>query len=337
MDFLANYGIFLAKAITVVLAIVAILSAIAASASKAKGKDQGKLTIKDLNDHYNETKTFIDETVLSKEELKADKKLAKANKKEKAKENTKNRLYVINFIGDIKASAVSALREEITAVLLSAKPNDEVLVRLDSPGGMVNTYGLAASQLQRIKDANLKLTVAVDKVAASGGYMMACVADHIVAAPFAVIGSIGVVAQLPNFHRYLEKHHIDFEQITAGEYKRTLTMFGENTSKGRHKMQEDIDDIHTLFKSFIQQHREQVNLEQVSTGEYWYGIRALGLNLVDELKTSDDYLLKAKEAYDIYEIQYKFKKSFSKKLNAAANMLISNLIYKSQISTKDDL
>ena len=108
-------------------------------------------------------------------------------------------------------------------------------------------YGLAASQMQRIRDKKLKLTVCVDKVAASGGYMMAVVADKIIAAPFAVLGSIGVLAQVPNFHRLLKKHDVDFEMLTAGKYKRTLTMFGENTDKGREKFQEDIEDTHVLF------------------------------------------------------------------------------------------
>lgn len=338
MHFLADYGFFLAKVVTVVAAIIAILIAVAATRAKSKGKDKGTLSIRSLNKAYDETQHKIEAMALSKAEQKAQKQRHKADKKahKKASKTTK-RLFVLSFHGDIKASAVQALREEVTAVLLAAKPQDEVLIRLDSPGGMVNAYGLAASQLQRIKAAGLKLTAAVDKVAASGGYMMACVADRIIAAPFAVIGSIGVVAQLPNFHRYLEKKQIDFEQITAGEYKRTLTVFGENTKKGREKMQAEVDDLHALFKQFILDNRPSLNLDTTATGEYWYGTRALALNLIDTLQTSDDYLLQARDAFDLYAIEFKSKPTLSEKLGASATALCEKLFYHSTLSTRDDL
>ena len=218
---------------------------------------------------------------------------------------------------------VEALRREITTILTTATKEDEVLVRLSSPGGVVHGYGLAASQLDRIKDHGIRLTIAVDMVAASGGYMMACVADKILAAPFSIIGSIGAVMQIPNFHRFLKKHNIDFEQLTAGEFKRTLSLFGENTSKGREKVQEDLEDIHHLFKEFIRHHRPQVDLEKVATGEHWFGTRALELNLVDELITSDDYLFNAKEKADIYLIRFATKKSFGDKFFGKAQQLLN--------------
>jgi serine protease SohB len=234
---------------------------------------------------------------------------------------------VLHFNGDIRASAVSALREEITAILTMAEKTDEILVCLDSGGGLVNAYGLAASQLQRIKDAKIKLIIAIDKVAASGGYMMACIADRIIAAPFAIIGSIGVLAQIPNFHRFLQKKSIDFEQLTAGQYKRTLTLFGENTEKAREKMQQEIDDTHELFKTFIHQHRPNIDIEKVSTGEHWYATTALNLNLVDALQTSDDYLLSASKQADIYEICFKLKKSLGKRLSANVAETYHKLFY----------
>jgi serine protease SohB len=219
---------------------------------------------------------------------------------------------------------VASLREEITAILMVANEKDEVFVRLDSGGGIVNAYGLAASQLMRIRERNIPLTVAVDKVAASGGYMMACVANKIIAAPFSIVGSIGVVAQIPNFHRLLKKHDIDYEQFTAGEFKRTVTMFGENTEEARVKFRKEVEDIHLLFKDFITQHRPQVDIVKVSTGEHWPGIRALENQLVDELKTSDDYLLENSKNADLFEIKFTTKKSVLEKFGFQMQQLYDN-------------
>ncbi|HUL82339.1 MAG TPA: protease SohB, partial [Gammaproteobacteria bacterium] len=233
------------------------------------------------------------------------------------------RLFVLDFKGDLRASAAASLREEVSAILNVAADQDQVLVRLENPGGTVHEHGFAASQLVRIKRRGLKLMIAVDKVAASGGYLMACVADRIIAAPFAIIGSIGVIAQLPNFHRLLEEKGVDFEQITAGRFKRTLTLFGKNTDEGREKLREEIEDVHALFKAQIREHRPQVDVEQVATGEHWYGVRALELKLVDELRTSDDILLEAAKERDLYQITFKRKRSMPERLLAGAETLLS--------------
>jgi serine protease SohB len=309
-----NYGQFLAKVITIVVAIIVIISVIA-NASKSKSvKD--KLRIKKLNKRYSEYKEKLQHEVLPKaalkQFLKEEKQQAKIAKKGL---NARPRVFVLNFNGDIKASATTALREEVTALLTIANPGDEVVLRLESPGGIVPCYGLAASQLQRLRDAKIPLTISVDKIAASGGYMMACVGNKILAAPYAIIGSIGVVAQLPNFHRLLKRNDIDFEQITAGEYKRTLTIFGENTEKGREKTQEDVNNIHEIFKDFIVANRPKLNIEEVATGEHWHGVQALALKLVDELVTSDEYLLRTSQDKDIYEINYELKKSLAEKFS----------------------
>lgn len=253
--------------------------------------------------------------VLSKKQFKKAQKEQKALDKQQDK-TERRRVFVMNFHGDIRGTAVASLREEVTAVLTIVQPEDEVVLRLESAGGLVHAYGLAAAQLLRIRDRGIKLTVAVDKVAASGGYMMACVADRVIAAPFAVLGSIGVVAQLPNFNRLLKKHDIDYEQFTAGQFKRTVTVFGENTDQGRHKFQEEIEETHLLFKDFVKTHRPQVDLTQVATGEHWYGTRALDCQLVDELRTSDDYLLGASTGADLYEIAYTGKKPWLARLLA---------------------
>lgn len=298
MHFLSQYGMFLLKTITIVIAIL-LLSAGLLSLNQ---KPTGRIKIKSLNRRRDETKKFMLKEILDTKEKR---------KKDKQK---KPCLFVLDFNGDIKASQVEQLREEINAVLLIATPADEILIRLESPGGAVNGYGLAASQLKRIRDKNIPLTVCIDKVAASGGYLMACVANKIIAAPFSIIGSIGVVAQIPNFHRLLKKNDIDLELLTAGEYKRTLTMFAENTQDARQKFQEDIDVIHSQFKDYVLQNRPQMDIQKISTGEHWLAVNALDLKLIDELQTSDSYLEDKMLSYDSYQVVIKGKTTFADKL-----------------------
>ncbi|WP_131783279.1 protease SohB [Legionella gresilensis] len=312
MDFLAQYGLFALKALTSVIAILVLFAGLLALSKKHKPK----LEITPLNKQYDELKQRMYHEIKG-HKLKKEKK----KKKEKALKD-KPSLYVLDFHGDIKASQVEQLREVITAILSIAKKNDEVVLRLESPGGSVNGYGLAASQLQRIRDRQIPLTVCIDKVAASGGYLMSCVANRIVAAPFAVIGSIGVVAQLPNFHRWLKKNNIDVELITAGEYKRTLTMLGENTEKGRKKFQEEIEKIHHAFRDYVFVHRQQLDIDQVSTGEHWLATDAYNLKLVDYLKTSDDYIIERMNDFNVFKINKPTKPSLTEKLfRPALNIL----------------
>lgn len=327
MHFLTEYGLFLAKATTVVIAILIILAFIGSLVSRGKGP-KDKIKIKKLNKHYEELKHCLNKEILTKTELKRLGKEEKKNLKiQKKQPQHRSRLFLLTFVGDIKASATSSLREEVTAILTVANPQDEVVVCVESPGGMVPGYGLAASQLQRLRANNIPLTVIVDKVAASGGYLMACVGHKILAAPYAIIGSIGVVAQLPNFHRLLQQHAIDFEQITAGEYKRTLSMFGENTDKGREKVQEDVNAIHAMFKQFILKNRPHVDLEKIATGEHWHAVEALSLNLIDELMTSDDYLMRASKQKDIYHLHYLQKKTWLSKCSLSASKALEQLLF----------
>lgn len=324
-DFLSSYGLFLAELAT--LAALAALVAVLVVSARRGGHAEG-LTVRHLNRRYEDSATAIKRVILGKERFKrAAKALARERKLERrarAKEGTaRPRLFVLDFKGDLRASAAASLREEVSAVLAVADDRDRVLVRLENPGGAVHEHGFAASQLARIKQRGLELDVAVDKVAASGGYLMACVADRIIAAPFAIIGSIGVLAQLPNFHRWLEDRGIDFELLTAGRYKRTLTVFGKNTDEGREKLQQEIEEVHELFKKQIAEHRPKVALEQVATGEHWYGARALDLKLVDELGTSDDLLLAAAKEWDLYQVSYKRRRSWSERIMSGADGLLS--------------
>lgn len=334
MEFLTEYGVFLAKAVTIVAAVLIIVGAVVSAGSRTRKGPDGHIEVKHLNKDLEAMTDAIKIVALDKEVLKqehkAQKKQAKLEKKNRTKVEKqgghKKRAYVLDFEGDIKASAVNSLREEITSVLAIARKEDEVIVRLNSSGGMVHTYGLASSQLQRIRDKEIPLTVCVDKVAASGGYMMACIADKIIAAPFAILGSIGVVAQLPNFNRLLKKHDVDFELMTAGEYKRTLTLFGENTDKGREKFKEDLEDTHSLFKTFVSEHRSQLDIDQVATGEVWFGQRALDKKLIDQLGTSDDYLTEACAEADVYEVSYVHKKTLQERLAVTAHNVCDRLI-----------
>lgn len=319
-----DYGLFLAKTLTLVLALGALLVALVRS-RRGQHIDGDRIEVTDLNGKYRDMAHVLKRASLPRKEfmraLKRDRKARRRRKKDEIA--GRRRIFVIDFHGDIKATEVASLREIVTAILLEAGEGDEVLVRLENAGGMVTEHGLAASQLARIRQREMILTVSVDKVAASGGYLMACVGKRIIAAPFAVIGSIGVVAQLPNFHRLLERGGVDFELHTAGEYKRTLTLFGENSEAGREKLREQLEETHTLFKDFIQEYRPDVDLGRVATGEYWHGTRALDLGLVDEVKASDDYLMDASADADIYLVTYAVhKKPLERLLSSLQNALL---------------
>lgn len=339
VEFLYEYGLFVAKAVTLVAAILVVIGAAAQLAARNKSEGEGHIEVININESLDNMSQALKEQILDKDVLKqqykAEKKKDKAEAKLRAKQfkkgidieqQHKKRLFVIDFDGDIKASDVEPLREEITSILTLATDKDEVMLRLESAGGMVHSYGLAASQLQRIRDRKIPLVVAVDRVAASGGYMMACIADKLLAAPFAVLGSIGVVAQIPNFHRLLKKNDIDVELLTAGEYKRTLTMFGENTDKDRRKFVEDLDDTHLLFKEFVAENRPQLDMDQVANGDVWFGRRALDKQLIDEICTSDEYLVNACDEADVFQVRFVEKKSLSERLGVSVSASLDRIL-----------
>ena len=340
MEFLIEYGLFLAKAATVVVAVVIIIS-LGASQKNKHSADKGHLEITPLNQQFDDMSeamliATMDESMQKAEEKKlhkAKKKQAKLDKKAlkadaEGEDDVKSRVFVLSFVGDVSASAVGHLREEVTAVLTQATSNDEVVVKLESPGGMVHSYGLASSQLDRLRQAKIPLTVCVDEVAASGGYMMACVADKILAAPFAVIGSIGVVAQMPNFSKVLKKNDVDYEILTAGKYKRTMTMLGENTDAARKKFVAELEEVHGLFKSHVSTMRPKVDIDKIATGETWYGTQALDLALVDGIQTSDDYLVTRSKEARLFEVVFERKKKIHERLGLAAEQGADRLLLK---------
>lgn len=324
MAFLAEYGLFLLQFVTVVgVLLFAVLMIISAT---RKDQDQDGLSVVHINEKIEQRADAARRTMLGKRDArKLERERSKRRKAERKQEqpgDSKRRVFVLDFKGDIRATATSSLREEISTIINLAEPDDEVLLRMENGGGAVHEHGLAASQLARLRARGIHLTIAVDKVAASGGYLMACVADRIIAAPFAIIGSIGVLMQLPNFHRLLEEKGIDFEQLTAGKHKRTLTLFGENTPEGREKMKEELVEVHELFQRQIRELRPAVDLEKVATGEHWYGSQALDLNLIDEIGTSDDYLLKMVEDANVYRLSHSRPKKFVERLLQGAEGML---------------
>lgn len=318
MGFMAEYGIFLAKVVTVVVAFIAIALVIFSQRSKGK-QTPGELVLNDPAKEYRLLQRRLAQALINpaeskqwhKQQKKSEKAQLKAEKQQgkNGEHAARPVLFLLKFKGSMDAHEVTSLSKEVSAVLSVAKPGDEVLIDLESPGGVVHGYGLAASQLQRIRDQGIKLTAAVDKVAASGGYMMACVANHIVAAPFSIIGSIGVVAQVPNIHRLLKKNNIDVELHTAGQYKRTLTLLGENNQQGREKFQQDLDETHLLFKSFVAQMRPNLDIDAVATGEHWYGQQALENGLVDEIATSETVVIQKMNEFKLLSVRYTRRKS----------------------------
>ncbi len=323
IEFLAEYGLFLLKVVTIVVATVVIIG-VAASASR-KASHEG-LEVESLNKKYKALAQTLRNAVLKKGALKKEAKEEKRRQKAEEKDDvSRSRSFVIDFKGDLKASAVQSLREEVSAVLEVATTDDEVIVRLENHGGVVHEHGLAASQLARIRDREIPLSVCVDKVAASGGYLMACVATKIYAAPFAILGSIGVLAQIPNFNRLLDSHGVDFEQIMAGKHKRTVTMFGKNTDADRQKLKDELEDVHALFKGAVGQYRPNLDLEKVATGEHWYGTRAVELGLADEIKTSDELLTAITADRDIYHLSFKIKRPLQKRLMASIDSVFERV------------
>lgn len=323
-EFFAEYGLFLLKALTIVAAIVFVVAAVAATGRKIASQE--RLEVENLNKKYQSLARALRRVVMNRHDWKIAARADKRQDKTSVRSGKRRpRVFVLDFKGDLKATAVASLREEVSAILKVADERDEIVVRLENYGGIVHEHGLGASQLTRIRERNIPLTVAVDKVAASGGYLMACVANTILAAPFAILGSIGVIAQLPNFNRMMDSHGIDFEQITAGEYKRNVTMFGKNTEEDRARLKQELEDVHALFKAAVARYRPGLEVSKVATGEHWYGTRAVEIGLADELKTSDALLAELSDDRDVYRVSYRMKKPFQKRLLSSVDDVLERL------------
>ncbi|MES2663354.1 MAG: protease SohB [Pseudomonadota bacterium] len=347
-EWVGEYFLFLFKTATAALALVWVIGALLSVAQRHKKEDKGELIVESLNEIYDKLRDTIEENVYDEDVFEERKKVREKDKNSASKNwwqrlfrfgkdkkshseildpaKSKPRVFVLEYEGDMRASGIDELERMITAILQVASGHDEVVLKLESGGGMVHAYGLASAELARFKNKNIRLTVIVDRVAASGGYMMACIADHLIAAPFAIVGSIGVVAQIPNFNRLLKSKDVDVEVHTAGEYKRTLTMFGENTEEGRRKFREELQETHDLFKEFVQYYRPQLSLDLVATGEHWYGTQALSLKLIDEVATSSEYLFEASNRADLYKVRYEIKRTLSDRMGMAMRLASDRLM-----------
>ena len=303
LDLLVAYGFFLLKIITVLLVILIPILMISSSTKHRKETDKGRIIVKNLSDKLEEIGVTLKSAEMDPKAYKSFLKERNKKKKKEIKGKSKEIVYVLDFKGDIQASAVGKLKQEINAIIASQVKCKEVVIKVESGGGSAYAYGLCAAELKRLVDNKIKLTVCIDKIAASGGYLMSCVATKIVAAPWAIVGSIGVIAQLPNFHRLLKKLDIDIEMHTAGKFKRTLTTLGENTKQGREKFISELEDLHVVFKDFVKENRSKIQVAKVSTGEVWQGDKAKKLGLIDEIGTSDDYLLKLASKFKHLQIQ----------------------------------
>jgi len=328
LDLLVAYGFFLLKIITVLLVILIPILMISSSTKHRKETDKGRIIVKNLSDKLEEIGVTLKSAEMDPKAYKSFLKERNKKKKKEIKGKSKEIVYVLDFKGDIQASAVGKLKQEINAIIASQVKCKEVVIKVESGGGSAYAYGLCAAELKRLVDNKIKLTVCIDKIAASGGYLMSCVATKIVAAPWAIVGSIGVIAQLPNFHRLLKKLDIDIEMHTAGKFKRTLTTLGENTKQGREKFISELEDLHVVFKDFVKENRSKIQVAKVATGEVWQGDKAKKLGLIDEIGTSDDYLLKLASKFKLLEIQYFEKKPFTARIGSAAEVIVEKGIYK---------
>ena len=320
---LNEYLLFLAQTVTVVLAILVVVAAVS-RLRQDSAATPGRLQVRPLNNLYRQrARALARAGAQTSWRGRLREALQRPGADAEPSALPDRRVYILSFRGDLRARAVRGLREEVSAVIAAARPDrDEVVLCLDSPGGAVPDYGLAASQVARLREAGIALTVCVDRVAASGGYLMAVVGDRIIAAPFAVIGSIGVVGSMPNLHRWLRNREIDFEQHTAGEHKRTLTVFGQNTEADRERFREDLGHIHEQFKGFIRRYRPGVDLETVATGEFWLAERALEVGLIDALQTSDDYIMAQREQAQLVEVRFRAHEGWSQRMAVMAERLL---------------
>ena len=330
MDFIAQYGVFLLKVITIVTAILLPILMIINSSKGKSVSEKGHLQIKNLSDQFENMGFAIQATLMAPKALKKFRKELHKKKKKEEKNPAKDQqsVFVLNFNGDIQASEVDKLKHEINAILVSDTKCKEVVLKVESGGGSAYAYGLCAAELKRLVDNKIKLTVCIDKVAASGGYLMSCVATKIVAAPWALVGSIGVIAQMPNINKLLKKNLVDFEMHTAGEFKRTLTVFGENTEEGRSKFKAELEDLHIIFKDFVKDNRPEIDTSVVATGEVWQGEKALAVGLIDEISTSDDYLVKLSKKFKLFQIDYIEKKNLSERFAFAAEIFFNKTVLK---------
>ena len=153
--------------------------------------------------------------------------------------------------------------------------------------------------------------------------MMAVVADRIVASRLAVIGSIGVVGQVPNVHRLLKRFDIDVLEMTAGTNKRPVSLIGPLTDQGIETFKKQLSDTHRLFRDHVHRFRPQLDIEAVSNGDIWHGVDALTHGLIDEIATSDEMIDRARHEgdLDVFSIRWRQAKNLRERLEESVSLI----------------
>jgi serine protease SohB len=216
-------------------------------------------------------------------------------------------IAVVSFDGDVRATKRKIVSALIDELIVNKDKLSEAVVVVNSPGGSVAEYGLLYAEMERIRAAGISLTVCIDTYAASGGYLMSLPANRIVAAPFAFVGSVGVVAYSPNIHRLLKKHDIEPRLFTAGEFKRTVTLIGDDDEEAKQHFQHQLESLHGLFLAAVKKYRTGANFEKIGTGDHWTAeeSQTQNLGLVDHIATSREYLLKLNADRDLVHLSQK--------------------------------
>lgn len=267
--------------------------------NESSGNNGEGVVFKNLSNEYSSIEDSYDSVLINKPIV--DKSI---NLNDVVQEGAHN-VFVIDYVGSMMASEVVYLTAKIDAIILKSNKDDEVVINITSPGGAVSGYGLVASQIKRLKTAGLKITATVDTVAASGGYMAAVVSDEIIAAPFAMVGSIGVVANVMIYEELLKNIGIQTNVYTSGDSKRTVVPSRVPNAEEEAKLEAQLEEIHSRFKDHVLSFRPDIDEDKVFTGQAFLAADAINFGLVDKIGTSDELLLNLyKDGHRLIEVQF---------------------------------
>ncbi|WP_343192796.1 S49 family peptidase [Buchnera aphidicola (Taiwanaphis decaspermi)] len=232
--------------------------------------------------------------------------------------NKKSNLYILDYNDKIKKNKIKKLREEISSIILVAKKNDEVLLRLENTSDIVYEYGLVIAQLQRLRKKGIKLIISIDKIVSNGGYIIACVADHISASPFSIIGPINIVVNIPNIDKYTQTSNLNNQLNDCNTFTK-LTLIKNNTKIYVNKIFNKLDIKKYIRNSFIKDMRPSLNLNKIFNQNYWIGENAINEKLIDSINTSDDILFSKKDTHNLLKIKYVYKSNIVEKYIVTLN------------------
>jgi protease-4 len=173
-----------------------------------------------------------------------------------------------------------------------------VIVHINSPGGTTAGSEQLHDSLRRLQEKK-PLVVVVDGLAASGGYITAIAADHIVALETSLVGSIGVLFQYPNVTDLLKTLGVKIEEIKSSPLKAAPNGFEPTSPEARAAIESIVSDSYAWFKNMVKtrRHLDDAALERVTDGRVFTGRQGLALKLIDEIgdeKTAVAWLAKEK-------------------------------------------